>query len=65
MLTITMNELLNLLLEHPERFTACEVPCCLLGIRDMALDDLPDPVSVPLSVSRTNSSPASSRMEFA
>jgi len=56
-----MNALLALLLDEPQRFTAADLPCCLLGIWELALSDSPDSASVSRSVSRTNSSPASSR----
>ena len=32
--------MLHLLLEHPERFAASEVPCCLLGLWELAMDEL-------------------------
>jgi hypothetical protein len=34
----TMEKLIPILLDHPERFTASEVPCCLLGIWESAQD---------------------------
>lgn len=32
----TMENLAALLLEHPERFTWSEIPCCLLGLWESA-----------------------------
>jgi len=62
MLITTMDKLLPLLLEHPERFTPSEIPCCLLGVWDIALSDLPDPYPYPRAPVERAPTPSSDRV---
>lgn len=48
---MTMEKLITLLLEHPERFVASEIPCCLLPF--LELHDEPPPVDRMPGISRS------------
>lgn len=56
----TMDKLLTLLLENPSRFSRSEVPCCLQGLWETALDDGPavtsksDPATVQTEVAEAH-----------
>lgn len=57
--------MIQLLLDHPERFTASEVPCCLLGIWESALEEKPDLHLYPGEKSNELQPPIIRRSEFA